>query len=95
MEGLEEGRVRVRVPRGLAEDVRAFLTDRRKSAVLRDRLAAGLGADPSSLGFEVAAEGRSRRYTADEVRAQKLSEMMAVDPHLREAVEELDLKLKE
>lgn len=95
VEDFRDGTLHLRIHRGLVDDLSTFLGNHAKSAALRERLASRLGTAGSTIAFEVRAEGTSRRFTTDEVRAQKLSDMMTMDPRLREAVEELDLKLKE
>lgn len=95
VEGFEGGRVALRIPEGLADDLRSFLEDRRGSATLRERLAVRLETDPATLSFVVNPQEAPKRVTAGQVRAQRLAELVATDPSLREAVEELDLTLKD
>lgn len=91
----EDGVLRLRVPRGLSEDVRRFLDDRDRSTALRRELAVELGIEEEALGFEVEEVAVARRLTAEDARQQRLSQLMDRDPRLREAVEKLDLTIKE
>jgi DNA polymerase-3 subunit gamma/tau len=91
----EAGVLRLRVPRGLSDDVRSFLDDRDKSAALRRELADQLNIEESSLGFDVEEAAVARRLTAEDARQQRLSQLTDRDPRLKEAVEKLDLTIKE
>ncbi len=95
VESLGGETLRLQVPEGLVDDLRAYLEDRRRSASLRERVARELGLDPERLAFRVDRIGAPRRLTAEEACQQRLEEWMAVDPGLREAVETLDLTIKE
>ncbi|MFQ5890913.1 MAG: hypothetical protein ACE5JR_12845, partial [Gemmatimonadota bacterium] len=92
---LEGGELHLGVPPGLAEDLQRFLDDGQRSASLRGALAARLGTTPAELAFRVQEAGGRRRLTAAAAREQRLAKMVEVDPRLREAVRELDLRLKE
>jgi len=50
---------------------------------------------PAELAFRLGDAGPRRRLTAEAARDQKLEQMMETDPGLRDAVQTLDLKLKE
>jgi DNA polymerase-3 subunit gamma/tau len=91
----EAGALRLRVPRGLSDDVRSFLDDPDKSTALRKELAVELGIEETALGFEVEEAAVARRLTAEDARQQRLSQLMDRDPRLKEAVEKLDLTIKE
>ncbi len=95
VEALRGDVLHLRVPPGLVDDLRGFLEDRRRSASLRERLASRLGVDPERLALKVAGTGASPRMTAEEAREQRLAELTALDPRLRDAVEALDLTIKE
>ena len=83
------------VPPGLADDLRVFLADGARSGSLKGELAARLGSDPETFSVRLEESGRTGRLTADATREQRVEEMIALDPALREAVEKLDLTLKE
>ena len=92
---LDGAMLNLRVPPGLAPDLKAFLEDRARSASFRKELAVRLGLDPERIRFEIGESGPRRRLTAESARDQKLEQMMETDPRLRAAVQTLDLKLKE
>ncbi len=83
------------VPPGLAQDLAAFLDDRVRSAGFRAELGGRIGVAPDKLEFVIDDAGPRRRVTAEVARDQKLEQMMETDPRLREAVQTLDLKIKE
>ncbi len=83
------------VPPGLAQDLAAFLDDRVRSAGFRAELGGRIGVAPDRLEFVIDDAGPRRRVTAEVARDQKLEQMMETDPRLREAVQTLDLKIKE
>lgn len=87
--------VHLQVPPGLAHDLTAFLDDRTRSAGFRGELGARIGVAPERLEFVIDDAGPRRRLTAEGARDQKLEKMMETDPRLREAVQALDLKIKE
>jgi len=95
LHGLEGSALHLRVPPGLAEDLRAFLEDEGRSAVFRRALGRRIGVKPAELAFRLGDAGPRRRLTAEAARDQKLEQMMETDPGLRDAVQTLDLKLKE
>ena len=92
---LDDSVVHLQVPPGLAHDLTAFLDDRARSAGLRAELGGRIGVAPESLEFVIDDAGPRRRLTAEGARDQKLEKMMETDPRLREAVQALDLKIKE
>jgi DNA polymerase-3 subunit gamma/tau len=92
---LDDSVVHLQVPPGLAHDLTAFLDDRARSAGLRAELGDRIGVAPESLEFVIDDAGPRRRLTAEGARDQKLEKMMETDPRLREAVQALDLKIKE
>lgn len=85
----------LRVPPGLAHDLAAFLNDRARSAGFRAELGGRIGVGQNDLEFVIDDSGPRRRLTAEAAREQKLEQMMETDPRLREAVQRLDLKIKE
>jgi DNA polymerase-3 subunit gamma/tau len=87
--------VHLQVPPGLAHDLTAFLDDRARSAGFRGELGGRIGMAPERLEFVIDDAGPRRRLTAEGARDQKLEKMMETDPRLREAVQALDLKIKE
>jgi DNA polymerase-3 subunit gamma/tau len=87
--------VHLQVPPGLAHDLTAFLDDRARSAGFRGELGSRIGVAPERLEFVIDDAGPRRRLTAEGARDQKLEKMMETDPRLREAVQALDLKIKE
>ncbi|HSM07728.1 MAG TPA: DNA polymerase III subunit gamma/tau [Gemmatimonadota bacterium] len=91
----EGGAVSVGVVPGLVDNTRAFLEDRARSGTFRRELARHLGIDPDELDLEVEASGRPERLTAATAKKQRLDRLMDTDPNLREAVQTLDLRLKE
>jgi len=95
VEGLEDDVLRLRLPDGIASDLRDYLRDRPRSRPLRSALAEALGREPDRLSVEVVSAGRTGRVTADSARESRLEELKSMDPTLREAVEELDLSIQE
>ncbi|MDH3734973.1 MAG: hypothetical protein OEU54_15705, partial [Gemmatimonadota bacterium] len=87
-------RLALRGPGGLRADLDALLGDPGRSAPLRENLARELAVDVTELAVEIKDDG-SRRMTAEQATQQRMSQWMARDPRLKEAVEELDLTLKE
>ncbi|MDX1392854.1 MAG: DNA polymerase III subunit gamma/tau [Gemmatimonadota bacterium] len=94
VEEWSDGVLRLRLPAGLGTDLESLLGDERRSAPLRENLARALGHDPERLEIAVQEDG-ARRMTAEGATRQRMDQWMARDPRLREAVEELDLTLKE
>jgi hypothetical protein len=92
---LSDQTIHVSVPDGLSEVVRSFLNDPNRSGSMRTALGRRLGVEPGSLVFRIEGTGSAPRISASAARAQRLQEMVSVDPQLREAVEKLDLRLKE
>ncbi len=95
VEGWDGTTLRLQVPPGLKEDIERTLGDRDRSSPLREALAGELGVAAEALVLEVVHDGGSRRLTAEDATRQRIDQWMARDPRLREAVEELDLTLKE
>ena len=91
----EGGAIVVAVVSGLAEDLKSFLNDPLRSGTLRRALARRLDADPAELELRVEASGRPERLTAAAAQRQRLDRLMEADPNLRDAVQTLDLRLKE
>jgi len=91
----EDGGFRLEAPAGLAEDLEAYLEDRRRSGRVREALARELGRPAADITLRVEGAGPPRRMTAEAAREQRLEELADMDPRLREAVEELDLSIKE
>ncbi len=94
VEGWSDGTLELRVPAGLHEDLSKLFGDPRRSAPLRENLARELAVEVSDLTVEVREDG-ARRVTAEGATRQRMDQWMARDPRLKEAVEELDLTLKE
>ncbi len=92
---LEGQTLSLEVPAGLREDLEAFLADSPRSGSLRGALAASLKCDSEAFSIRLEESGRSGRLNARTTREQRVKEMVVVDPALREAVEKLDLTLKE
>ena len=92
---LSDRTIHVSVPDGLSEAVRSFLDDPARSGSVRAALGERLGVQPESLAFRIEGTGKAPRISASAAREQRLQEMVSVDPQLREAVEKLDLRLKE
>jgi len=92
---LNESVLHLLVPPGLATDLAAFLDDRVRSAGFRAELGDRVGVAADKLEFVIDDAGPRRRLTAEGARDQKLEQMMETDPRLREAVQTLDLKIKE
>jgi len=90
-----EGIVSVLVVPGLVEEARAFIDDPIRSGSFRREFARRIGVLPEDLTLSVESAGRSERLTATEAKRQRLERMMDADPNLRDAVQELDLELKE
>jgi DNA polymerase-3 subunit gamma/tau len=95
VQALDGTTLRLAIPDGLFDDLRPLLEDRGRSAALRDNLALELGIDVGQLDIEISKIGGGRRLTSKEAREHRMSRWMERDPRLREAVEELDLTLKE
>jgi len=92
VEKLDAGRLTLRVPSGLKADLKALFEDERRSAPLRENLAERLSLDVVEL--EIVEDSR-QQMTAKDVSEQRVNSWMERDPGLKEAVEELDLTLKE
>jgi len=92
---LEGQTLSLEVPAGLREDLESFLADSPRSGSLRGALAASLKCDSEAFSIRLEESGRSGRLNARTTREQRVKEMVVVDPALREAVEKLDLTLKE
>jgi hypothetical protein len=92
---LEGTTLRLAIPEGLFDHLSRLLNDQDQSAGLRDNLALELGIEDGQLDIEIAKIGGSRRLTSKEAQEQRVSRWMDRDPRLREAVEKLDLTLKE
>ena len=95
VESFSEGRVMLRTAPGLVEDLQGFLNDVTRSATLRLELARRVGLSADRLTFDVRSSGSRERLTSEGAKEQQLSSMVAADPLLREAVEVLDLRIKE
>ncbi len=95
VEALEGSTLRLVIPAGLFDDLSRLLNDRDRSAALREILEQELQIDAGRLELEIEKTGGSRRLTSEEAAEQRVSSWMDRDPRLREAVEELDLTLKE
>jgi hypothetical protein len=87
--------LRLDVPAGLADDLKEFFGDRRRSASLRQELADRIGLSADDLEVGVNRSGDEERLTAERVREQKTKRITDMDPRLQEAVEKLDLRLQE
>jgi hypothetical protein len=83
------------VPPGLQADLEAFLSDAARSGTFRGTLATRLGHEADTFSIRLEESGRTERLTARTSRQQRVDEMVALDPALRDAVEKLDLTLKE
>jgi DNA polymerase-3 subunit gamma/tau len=83
------------VPPGLRADLEAFLSDMARSGAFRGTLATRLGQDADASSIRLEENRRTERLTARNTRQQRVDEMVALDPALRDAVEKLDLTLKE
>ncbi len=92
---LEDQTLSLEVPAGLREDLEAFLADSPRSGSLRSTLAASLKCDSEAFSIRLEESGSSGRLNARTTREQRVKEMVVADPALREAVEKLDLTLKE
>jgi DNA polymerase-3 subunit gamma/tau len=92
---LSDRTIHVSVPDGLSEVVRSFLSDPDRSRSIRDALGRRLGVKADALAFRIEGTGRAERISASAAREQRLQEMVSLDPQLKEAVEKLDLRLKE
>ncbi|MDP2480115.1 MAG: DNA polymerase III subunit gamma/tau [Candidatus Palauibacterales bacterium] len=90
----DRGAFLVEAPAGLADDLDAYLADDRSRPV-RTALAKALGRPETDVELRVREAGPPRRMTAEAARRQRLEDMAGMDPSLREAVEELDLSIKE
>ncbi len=87
--------LRLDVPDGLADDLKEFFADRRRSASLRQELADRIDVPSDDLVIGVNRSGDDGRLTAEQVREQKTERVVDMDPRLQEAVEKLDLRLQE
>jgi len=94
VEGWADGTLSLKVPAGLHEDLQKLLEDRRRSAPLLENLARELDVPVGSLTVAVG-DDRPVRMTAEDATQQRMDQWMARDPRLKEAVEELDLTIKE
>ena len=94
IEGWSSGELTLRVPPGLREDLESLLSDGVRSAPLRERLAGELGVELGALTVQVV-DDRGGRLTAAEATQRRMGQWMARDPRLKEAVQELDLTIKE
>ena len=90
-----DGTYRVAAPAGLEDDLEEYLGDARRSSEVREALARELGVAAADIEMRVEGAGPPRRMTAEAARKQRLEELADMDPRLREAVEELDLSIKE
>jgi DNA polymerase-3 subunit gamma/tau len=90
-----DGAVRASVNPGLLEDVRAFIDNPVRSGTFRRELSRRLGSSPEALRLVVESAQRPERLTAAAAQKQRLGRMMDTDPNLRDAVQALDLELKE
>ncbi len=95
IDGTPEGLVRARVVPGLVEEVRAFVDDPVRSGTFRRELARRIGKLPDELTLQVESAQRPERLTAAAAQRQRLESMMEADPNLRDAVQTLDLELKD
>jgi len=95
VDGTPEGLVRARVMPGLVEQVRAFVDDPIRSGTFRRELARRIGRRPEELKLSVESAERPERLTAAGAQRQRLERMMEADPNLRDAVQTLDLELKD
>jgi len=94
VEGWAGGTLSLKVPAGLREDLQSLLEDDRRSAPLRDNLARELDVAPEGLRV-VVGDDRPARLTAEDATQQRMDQWTARDPRLKEAVQELDLTIKE
>ena len=92
VEELNGDQLTLHVPSGLKADLKALFEDEHRSAPLRENLADRLSLDVIEL--EIIEEPR-RQMTAQDVSEQRVNSWMERDSSLKEAVEELDLSLKE
>lgn len=92
---VSEREIAVEVPDGLADDLQGFLDDPGRSSDLREALSEAFGIPVDDLRVRIVGKGGTRRMTGKAAREQRLEEMMESDPVLREAVDKLDLTLKE
>ena len=83
------------VPPGLRADLEVFLSDMARSGAFRGTLATRLGQDADAFSIRLEENRRTERFTARNTGQQRVDEMVALDPALRDAVEKLDLTLKE
>jgi hypothetical protein len=77
------------------EEVRAFVDDPVRSGTFRRELARRIGKLPEDLTLQVESAQRPERLTAAAAQRQRLESMMEADPNLRDAVQTLDLELKD
>jgi DNA polymerase-3 subunit gamma/tau len=94
VEGWADGELALKVPAGLREELQKLLQDDRRSAPLKQNLAKELAVDAAALSVVIRDDG-PKRITAAQATQQRMDQWMARDPRLKEAVEELDLTLKE
>ena len=75
--------------------MRAFIDNPVRSGTFRRELARRLGTSPETLRLVVESARKPERLTAAAAQKQRLGRMMDTDPNLRDAVQALDLELKE
>ena len=92
VDGLVEGEVRLRVQAGWREELEKLFKDDQRSGPLRANLAERLGLP--TVRFAIV-DRKGGRMTAGEAARTRVERLMDGNPHLREAVKELDLTLKE
>ncbi len=92
VEGLVKDEVRLRVQVGWREELEKLFKDHSRSGPLRANLAERLGLPTVSFAI---VDHKGGRVTAGEAARTRVERLLDGNPHLREAVEELDLTLKE
>jgi len=92
VDGLVDDEVRLRVQAGLREELEKLFKDESRSGPLRANLAERLGLP--AVKFAIV-DHNGGRMTAGEAARSRVERMLDGNPQLREAVEELDLTLKE
>ena len=92
VDGLVEGEVRLRVQAGWREELEKLFKDDQRSGPLRANLAERLGLP--TVRFAIV-DRKGGRMTAGEAARTRVERLMDGNPHLREAVKELDLTLQE
>ena len=92
VDGLVEGEVRLRVQAGWREELEKLFKDDARSGPLRANLAERLGLP--TVRFAIV-DRKGGRMTAGEAARTRVERLMDGNPHLREAVKELDLTLQE